>query len=375
MGIIRNLLNLKAFTASLALLLSASSAFGITQYKKEVFQFIYNPTKMRASISVSSQDSLEKLSIPEKVLRIRTKRSAKDARIEPLKIKVPASPKEMAALAKKIAKKKKASALYDYFSKNYRLSTEPVRSDNTKKLVISPKAFSLMNPKKLSRQFQRDHHKVFIESSPFKTNRKLRKQLLKQVGPFLSKEERRRLGSKIRLNERFNLEKDLLPSFAKKMIRKYLVFKGPNCFHASLAFHGKNISKSPFINVKAEKGYHRAMINYDELWRAINRHFYEVNISESALKYGDMLVFFEIPPDSSDKTYFRWIRHAATYLIGPYTFSKGSKSPDTPYSIKTMDEEWKTWKKYTKNLGVKVFRRTTKNVTKRPPQDLVDWIY
>lgn len=119
------------------------------------------------------------------------------------------------------------------------------------------------------------------------------------------------------------------------------------------------------------------MINYDELWRVLNRNFYEINPDKTPLKYGDMVVFMDVPPEFEETgvVSFRWIRHTATYLFNHYTFSKGSKSPNSPYTVRTLSEEWKTWKKFTSNLGVKVFRRSIKRVKNQPPKDLVDWIY
>ena len=169
----------------------------------------------------------------------------------------------------------------------------------------------------------------------------------------------------------------MLPAFPRKMIKKFIVVRGPNCFHAALAFHNPKLPRSPYVNVRPEEGYHRAMINYDELWRVIGRSFYEVNTAKYPLKYGDMIVFFNLPDDweESMAVNFRWIRHTSTYLFGPYTFSKGSKSPDTPYSVKTIGEEWATWLEYSRNLGVKVFRRNQKITKETLPEDLVDWIY
>ena len=171
----------------------------------------------------------------------------------------------------------------------------------------------------------------------------------------------------------------LLPEFARKMVKKFTIYRGPNCFHAALAFQSPQLTSSSLINVKKESGYHRAMINYDELWRVLSENFYEVNPDKLPLKYGDMLVFFDVPEEQADDldkpVDFRWIRHTATYLFGGYTFSKGSKSPNTPYTVRTIGEEWKTWKRYTENLGVKVFRRSQKTVKLAPPMDLTDWIY
>ena len=90
-----------------------------------------------------------------------------------------------------------------------------------------------------------------------------------------------------------------------------------------------------------------------------------------------MVVFFNLPDDWNESmpVSYRWIRHTATYLFGPYTFSKGSKSPDTPYSVKTVGEEWATWLEYSRSLGVKVYRRNQKITKNKLPEDLVDWIY
>ena len=198
---------------------------------------------------------------------------------------------------------------------------------------------------------------------------------MKQLEPFFSERKRRKIFSKIEKGKDLILHRDLLPKFAKKMVKKYSIYRGPNCFHAALAFHDQRLPKSKKVNIKQEKGYHRAMINYDELWRAINRHFYEVDPGKSELKYGDMLVFFNLPQGNFDGVNFRWIRHTSTYLFDKYTFSKGSKSPNTPYAINTIEQEWHSWANYTKRLGVKVYRRSTEKTMKSTPKDLTDWVF
>ena len=37
------------------------------------------------------------------------------------------------------------------------------------------------------------------------------------------------------------------------MVKNFLAYKGPNCFHAALAFHGENLTQSQFVNVKREE--------------------------------------------------------------------------------------------------------------------------
>ena len=95
---------------------------------------------------------------------------------------------------------------------------------------------------------------------------------------FLTKKQKRRLRNKLRSNRPLSLGNDLLPNFARKRLKKYLIHRGPNCFHVALSFQDERITKSPKVNIKQEKGYHPAMINYDELWRAINSYFYEVDV-------------------------------------------------------------------------------------------------
>jgi hypothetical protein len=117
------------------------------------------------------------------------------------------------------------------------------------------------------------------------------------------------------------------------------------------------------------------MINYDELWRVLQRSFYEVDPLKSDMQYGDMIVFFETKDSNSGAVDFKTLRHAATYLLGGYVFAKGSKSANSPYLVRTLGEEWDTWTKYTKRLGVKVFRRNLKHVTNAIPADPIDWVY
>jgi len=155
----------------------------------------------------------------------------------------------------------------------------------------------------------------------------------------------------------------------------HTIFKGPNCFHAALSFQSPLLASSNLINVRQEPGYHRDMINYDELWRILQLSFYEVDPAKSQLQYGDMIVFFETKGADSPSIDFKKLRHAATYLTGGYVFAKGSKSANSPYLVRTLGEEWETWTKYTDKLGAKVFRRNLKHVSNPLPADPVDWVY
>lgn len=309
----------------------------------------------------------------------RIKKSSSDETIEPLTIIMNENEANLAASAEKLATEGKADDLINYFRERLKIS-KPVKKGSTSKTIeIDAEGLNLIDTDAFADMYSKTHHNLTLNSKELNRDITAKNELMKQLTPYFKKKERARLSKKIRKGEPLQIDKEMLPEFPRKMVGKYIVQRGPNCFHAALAFHGPKMTSSSLINVKEETGYHRAMINYDELWRVLNGNFYEVDPDTVPLKYGDMLVFFDVPEDVADdlKTPvdFKWIRHTATYLFGGYTFSKGSKSPNTPYTVRTLADEWKTWKRYTKNLGVKIFRRSTTTVRANPPMDLVDWVY
>ncbi len=355
-------------------LLGGSALHAVTVKNPNQTGFIKDPARLRASMALPVSDRVVPVTVPTNKLLVRTKNSEKDPRIEPVTISIPNNETELQTYATKLAQAGKTKALVNYL--RGRIETLPGKDKDLKRIRISltPEATALINFEQLANDYTKTHHQVAIHAQELQRSPEHLKTLLDQTTMFLSESELAHVKSKVARGENLSLETDLLPDFARRMARKFLVYRGPNCFHAALAFHGTTFSDSPFINVKREQGYHAAMINYDELWRAISANFYEVDPDKSPLKFGDMLVFFDASNDK-DPINFKWIRHTATYLFGPYTFSKGSKSPDTPYTTKTVDEEWQTWSKYVKNLGLKVFRRSQKSVKKLPPKELTDWLY
>jgi len=244
------------------------------------------------------------------------------------------------------------------------------------RVELSIDDFKLISLRAFSKELRQIHKKVSVDTKQLLADKKMRKEFLSQVRYFLKSKARKALADKLRAGEDLDLDEDLLPGFAAKMSRRFIPYRGPNCFHAALAFHGSQWAKLPELNIREEPGYHELMINYDELWRVIQARFYQVNPRETSLKYGDMIVFFALPRQSSERIHFRWIRHTATYLFDQLTFSKGSKSPNTAYSVKSLSDEWATWLKQANgNLGVKVFRRNSLASPKGLPFDRSDWIY
>ena len=362
----------------IALCLAVPSAYAVTQYldpEERNVKFVRNMDDLKASLLLPVFDTVENITIPIKKLKIRVRKGGPLGVIDPMSLMIPKDEDKIAMLAKKIARPNKTDELKAAFIE--RLKKIGPTQGASVKIDVSPEEFNLMDPEKLATLLGKPHHKVTIDTDLLLKQPSQRTMLMEQIAGFLSRGDLDHITEKFRYKNNLLVDTDLLPAFPRKMIKKFIVVRGPNCFHAALAFHNPKLPRSPYVNVRPEEGYHRAMINYDELWRVIGRSFYEVNTAKYPLKYGDMIVFFNLPDDweESMAVNFRWIRHTSTYLFGPYTFSKGSKSPDTPYSVKTIGEEWATWLEYSRNLGVKVFRRNQKITKETLPEDLVDWIY
>lgn len=360
-------------------LLAPVSAEAVTQYKKLRDPFLFDITTFTTTLALPIKDEVEAIKMPEATMRERLEKSQNDVTIEPLTVTLTAEDAQVAQMSEKIAINGREDELAAYLTKHLRNAKVVKKSDPLKTVVIDADAFDLIDKNAFADLYSRDHHSLTVDTTMLKKDRTLRREFMRQIGPFFTKDEKAAIQEKIGQSEPLAVDAELLPEFPRKMVKKYITYRGPNCFHAALAFQSPKLTSSSLINVKDEPGYHRAMINYDELWRVLNTNFYEVNPDKQPLKYGDMLVFFDVPQDAADDQTvpvdYRWIRHAATYLFGGYTFSKGSKSPNTPYAVRTMAEEWKTWKRFTKHLGVKVFRRSLRAIKTRPPVDLTDWIY
>jgi hypothetical protein len=366
-------------TLALAALGLSSQAAGVTLYKAKQKPFLFDITTFTTTLSLPVTDQLETFKMSDSVMEQRLDKSPKDETVEPLSVLMSSPDQGAAQIIDKVALAGQEEALAQYLKETFEKSKPVKPGAATRTVEINRDAFGMIDRDAFADMFSRTHHKLTLATQELKNDRQLRAEFFKQITPFFPKSERTKLQAKINKGEPIEVDTELLPEFARKMVKKYIIYRGPNCFHAALAFQSPQLTSSSLINVKKETGYHRAMINYDELWRVLNSNFYEVDPDDQALKYGDVLVFFDVPKDAEDDIEkpidFKWIRHTATYLFGGYTYSKGSKSPNTPYTVRTLAEEWKTWKKYTSNLGVKVFRRSQKTVKHTPPRDLTDWIY
>lgn len=338
-------------------------------------KWFFDIDDLRPSLKFKIKDKPKKLKMSLSKMKARIQKSKKDERVEPLYIAMRNDDGVLNSLARKYARKGKETSLYNYFQNNIGNSSLLKRGSKYRNLSLNDSAFNLLDIDRFVEKFEAIHHRLELDTTSMKKDKNIRREFLRQIKPYFSKAERKQIAIKIKHGKPIKVDTDLLPEFPKKMVKKFTIYRGPNCFHAAMAFQNKNFTNSVLYNVKKEEGYHRSMINYDELWRILKNEFYEVDLSKYDMEYGDVIAFFDVPTDKPGKVNFRWIKHTATYLFDGYTFSKGSKSSNTPYSVKTLKEEWATWDKYSDLLAVKVFRKSGKSVKKRPSAGLKDWMY
>jgi hypothetical protein len=369
-------------TLSVPGLLLTSLAAGVVPYEPPpALVFTTQQQDLRPSLQLQVRQRIDVVKVPQEILQARALRGPEDATVEPLQLFVPKDLGHLEEMASKLAISGSETKLYESMARQGLAAAAATPADQQSsekvRIVISRDDYALMDPAELAIILSHPHQHVQVPVEQFRKNPGLRRNFLQQMRGFLDRKTRSSVYSKMKQNQTLNLEAELLPAFGQRWVRRFLIHQGPNCFHAALSFQGQSYTKSPFFNVKEERGYHKAMVNYDELWRTLSSSFYEINPRRNRLRYGDMIVFFDVPKNATahHQVHFRWIRHAATYLFNDLTFSKGSKSASTPYTIKTIGEEWATWQGFSQHMGVKVYRRNSIVARKSPPFDLVDWLY
>ena len=334
------------------------------------------PTPQRREISLRPS--------PTKLLQ-RVNLAAQDETVEPITLFLdPKAPEKIIAWARQLGVSHRVELLRTALQSKIRevtvgsadgsLPGQPGRVP----FRVTPENLELFDIDALARLFRGSHLRLVVSGQALRKDRSLQNELLAQLTYFLTPVQLESLKKKIQLGKSLRVDNDLLPLFARSMIKKFINYRGPNCFHAALAFQSQGLTRGPYFKIKHEQGYHPAMVNYDELWRMLRSFFAEVDPQTQPLKYGDVIVFFDLPSPTTavelDTIHYSWIRHAASYLFDDVVFSKGSKSPNTPYSVKTLDDEWKAWDRHASHLAVKVFRRVQHHITHQPPRTLVEWL-
>lgn len=394
------------FYLTLVALASSSLALAV-EYQVGGNPLLYSPEALRSSLQVPLQIRPLYLSVPRTHLRDRTELHTSDPRIEPVYVFLPKPlNKSIHEFAQNYARSPKYfAALKNYLTQRpagvhqTARSTRSRRSPERVAIIINSNALKLIDPEKLAQRTRtktydlrilKSHSRAFFEPSkhPLLSSLPSRfsphqqspsDKLLSQTKNFLDRSTWRRLRQKITRGDSLRVSEDLLPPFAQKMNGHYSLFRGPNCFHTAMAFQDPALISMGHTNLREEKHHHSLMINHDELWHILNWYFYEINPATTELNYGDVVVFLDVPEahlTSSRPPEHRWIVHASAYLFEGYVFSKSSKSPNTPYSIKTLNEEWAAWKKRTNHLAIKVYRRSFENLRRKSPVvSRTSWLY
>ncbi|MBI2602320.1 MAG: hypothetical protein HYW48_04620 [Deltaproteobacteria bacterium] len=338
----------------------------------ELGEWVEDLTRVKTGLTLSIQDKVEFITPSISTLFMRMKNPLEKDGIEPPSIVLSSDASDLRKLASLIALPGKEDVVLKLFL------AATTSQQGRFSFPLTETFFTFVDPKRvIERFFGHKHHQLKISTRLLQLSPIAKHNLLQQLEPFFSRDNLMILNEKIDQVPFLDLENELLPSFAQKAVKKFSYFTGPNCFHAALAFQDPNIPKLPYFNPKREAEHHWQMINFDELWRVLRNSFYEIVPEVSDLKYGDLLVFFERPQEESSpqEVDFRRIRHVAVYLFNNYTFSKGSKSANSTYTVNLLEDEWKKWKRRTKNMAIKIFRKSGKRVTTLPHEDLHEWLY
>jgi hypothetical protein len=325
-------------------------------------------TSKTLTITIPDDDFLKRLETPYKA-----QKSKKERNIEPIQITTSKEEDKILAIAGKIAKPQQRLALAHYIKQNIATS-ESIPGTQLKLVNLNPSVANLLDMSAFDSLHAKDHYQLTVATKSLSEDVQTKRAFIRQVSKYLSPKQMKGVKSALSSGRPLDVDTQLLPEFARRTVRQHTLFKGPNCFHAALSFQTPALSQTSRVNIREEAGYHRNMINYDELWRAIQLEFHEIDVSATDMQYGDLIAFFDTPTAPHKIVDFRTLRHATTYLFGGYVFAKGSKSANSPYIIRPLAEEWDTWNKFTTKLGAKVFRKNINNGKKAALWDPSDWM-
>ena len=354
----------------LSLVCLPSTSFGVGQ-KVSGGAWTYHLEQLQPSLKLAVIAEKNDLLLPLAAIRQRAAAYGSDARVEPITITIKgADPAAIYREAETFAASEHVVEALAAYLKEQPHGVYPLprklrqKSPHLKRVIIGPGGLPLINMRRLQVKFASPSHRLAVETHKLGSHAK--QMLLHQVASFLSAGQQRRLRE--RLHDPAAMEESyFLPKFPRRMLRRHVTFRGPNCFHAAMAFQDQALLTMSRTNLRREPNHHHLMINHDELWHILNWYFYEVDPAKSPLKYGDVIVFLDVPAAHSQHkpAEHPWIIHASAYLFNEFVFSKGSKSPNTAYTIKTLAEEWQTWSRHAERLAVKVYRKNYVNLAKK----------
>ena len=324
---------------------------------------------LKPSVFYSISDNKKFIS-PEKNLllhRLKTKK----AKVDPITLYCKKSTGSCDGLIQSLSKPQKEKNLRSkiHFKREKKI-------ESLYKFKLTEEMLPFFSLSKLQHILGTYHHNLVMKTEDLYKSKDKRFEFFSELKNFLTKKELKKIKKKIRNKEDLVVGKDLLPARVESKVGKYTSFLGPNCFEAALSFQDESFSKSYRYNARSETGHHKIMINNDELYEALKKNFYPVDYKRAKLRYGDLLVFVDMSEAHSEKDMkFSWIKHAFVFLFNDFTFSKGSKSSNSPYTIKTLAEEWSAWKRQYPELGIQVYRKPVRKNSAFNTKKLLDWIY
>lgn len=224
---------------------------------------------------------------------------------------------------------------------------------------ITKETLDLVSVPKLQRHLSKKFYRLGLDTSQI-TTLKQKLDLIRQISDYIDNRALAGVYSRIVKGDFISIEDELLPGFAQERVGTFGYFRGLNCFHSVLAFQNENLPRLSWVNLRQENGHHPEMINHNELIRFLSMHF-SLLPPGVPLEYGDVIVMLDQPGDGAvsklGEVDHRWIKHAATYILGGYVFSKGSKSSNTHYQLISLKDEWTFWGSRSKNLVVLLLRK------------------
>lgn len=362
------------FILYLKLFFFTNSLYPVSNPSRYIKGKQYSLEDLNYSLNIPTLVQKGTVTLSQKILSKRLHLSKKIPEVEPIYLFVKKNKSNIKNWIKFVGQPKHLSKIEKIILRKIKANKYSSMGDHLK-IIIDLKLIKYLDKKKLANQFKKKHNQIFIENRFLKYNKKHLKAFLRQISPYHSQGHLKKIKSKIFQNDYLDFSRYILPTFAKKNLKKFTPFKGPNCFHAALSFHSEDYGKSKKFNIKKERNHHNMMINYDELYRILYLDFRELNPKKHDLKFGDIIVFFDKEPATRrDELYFKWMKHTLVYLFNDFTFSKGSKSANTPYTIKTLKQEWNTWKRLTRNMKLKVFRRKPAKVIQNNSNNSSSWL-
>src|SRR5690606_19079205 len=137
---------------------------------------------------------------------------------------------QLIGLAERIAKVGKEEDLIKYLRAAYK-NAEPVKEGSPNKSVnITKEGFVFVNPDAFVDLYAKPHRNLTLDLEKLRDTPRMRRKLMKQIQGYFTDDEYKRIQQQVRFGKSASIENLLLPDFARKMVGKYVTYRGPNCF-------------------------------------------------------------------------------------------------------------------------------------------------